>query len=453
MTSAPNIPPDDDAPAAETAVPEVMTPDEALAIAQRLHQSGRFEVAEALYGRILAIAPEHPAALHYLGILCHQTGRPDQALRLIGHAAALTPDDAAIHNNLGNMLAEQNRPQEAAAAYRAALSRDPAHADALNNLGAALRLLDSPDEAEACYRGAIAANPKHQAAYDNLGRLLTSRNRVTDAILCHARALALQPRNAATRRLLVAAYAAVGERDAALACLQAWLAESPDDPVALHLMAAISGRDVPDRASNAFIETTFDRFASSFDAKLAKLDYRVPERIAAAVASALGEARADRAILDAGCGTGLCGPLLAPFAADLTGIDLSVPMLRQAAVRGVYAGLYKAELTAYLRDNPDRFDLVVAADTFCYFGALYDVCAAAGGALRAGGWLIFSIERDEEAAEVRLNPHGRYSHTAEHVAGALRHAGLGLSAMHPATLRKEKGEDVAGLIVTARKGQ
>jgi hypothetical protein len=36
------------------------------------------------------------------------------------------------------------------------------------------------------------------------------------------------------------------------------------------MIAACSGRDVPARASDAFIERTFDSFAGSFEAKLAK---------------------------------------------------------------------------------------------------------------------------------------------------------------------------------------
>ena len=45
---------------------------------------------------------------------------------------------------------------------------------------------------------------------------------------------------------------------------------------------------------------------------------------------------ADAYILDAGCGTGLCGPLVAPHAQRLTGVDLSAGMLAQASEKGVY---------------------------------------------------------------------------------------------------------------------
>ncbi|NIR58985.1 MAG: methyltransferase domain-containing protein, partial [Gammaproteobacteria bacterium] len=49
-------------------------------------------------------------------------------------------------------------------------------------------------------------------------------------------------------------------------------------------------------------------------------------------------------ILDAGCGTGLCGPLLAPHARTLVGVDLSGGMIAKAEELAVYDELEVAEL-------------------------------------------------------------------------------------------------------------
>ena len=75
-------------------------------------------------------------------------------------------------------------------------------------------------------------------------------------------------------------------------------------------------------------------------------------------------------VLDAGCGTGLCGPLVAPYARRLVGVDLSEGMLVHAKEKNVYHALMKAELTDYLHDNSEAFDLIVSADTLVYFGDL-----------------------------------------------------------------------------------
>ena len=58
----------------------------ALTIAIEHHQAGRLPMAEEIYRRILAVEPNHPDALHLLGLVEHQTGRQEQAIEHIGRA-------------------------------------------------------------------------------------------------------------------------------------------------------------------------------------------------------------------------------------------------------------------------------------------------------------------------------------------------------------------------------
>ena len=430
---------------------ETLSVSQALDLAKQLHRSGELDAAGLLYYRILEAAPATVEALHFAGLLQHQRGQADEALGLIRRSIEIEPGQAGWHNNLGSVLIEQGRPGEAIDAFQAAITLDPASAECHNNLAVALRLVDRPADAEASYRRAIATNPAYQDAYDNLGRLLVARGRVREAISFHAKARELDPRNERTRRFLVAAYGASGESDNALKVLDEWLAEEPGNEIARHMRASVSGEGVPERASDAYVEALFDRFASSFDVQLAKLGYRAPALAAEALASACGDPRGDLEICDAGCGTGLCGPLLKPFAGTLIGVDLSDRMLEKAKARACYDALEKAELTQFLLANPQHFDAVVSADTLCYFGPLGPVLAAAAGALRPGGWLVFSVEQTTDPAGFRLNPHGRYSHHPDHVADALVGAGFEIAGMRSDTLRDEAGEAVSGMIVTARK--
>jgi len=171
------------------------------------------------------------------------------------------------------------------------------------------------------------------------------------------------------------------------------------------------------------------------------------------VADVLGQPRRALDVLDAGCGTGLCGPLLAPYARRLQGVDLSAGMLAKAAPRQVYDGLAKAELTAFIEREPAQsYDLVVSADTLCYFGDLQSVAHAVGKALRPGGWLVFTVEAltASEEAGFRLNPHGRYSHRDAYLRQVLGGAGLAVDRLERADLRLEGSKPVEGWVVAAR---
>jgi len=452
--SSPDESNDAASPEAAGEMPVELGLEDALALAVRLHRGGQLDAAGTLYRRILEAAPGQADAMHFLGVLLHQQGRSEEALGLIERSIAFDPQLADRHNNLGNVLLEMGRVAEATDAYQKALALQPGHANAYSNLGTILRAQRRFDEAAAAYARAIELDPKFVDAYNNYGNLLSSRGLTREAVTYYCKAVTLMPDHPQTRKLLGIAYYTLGQVDEAAKVFREWLAEEPDNPVARHMLAASSGENVPARAADDYVESTFDAFAGSFDAKLEKLAYRAPQLVADALARACGEPRKQLVALDAGCGTGLCGPLIAAYAARLTGVDLSGGMLAKAQGRGVYDELCKAELTGYLSGESGRFDLVISADTLVYFGALEDVVAAAFAALRPGGLLVFTVEEagdDTTDRGYRINPHGRYSHTRAYVRDTLTQAGFDVVAIDGAELRMEAGSPVSGLVVTARK--
>jgi predicted TPR repeat methyltransferase len=159
-------------------------------------------------------------------------------------------------------------------------------------------------------------------------------------------------------------------------------------------------------------------------------------------------------VADIGCGTGLCGPLLRPWAGRLVGCDLSGAMLERASERGAYDELHKAELTAFLRERPDEFDLVVSADTLNYFGELREVAHAVHGALRAGGIVVFTLEALPAGADgpYQLQDNGRYAHDGAQARRVFEAAGLQVEALVEAVLREEQQVPVQGWLIVARRG-
>jgi len=416
----------------------------------------RIDAAEPLLVRILERAPGQPDALHFLGVLRHTQGRSDEAVGLIRSSLAALPDNASAWNNLGNVLLLANRADEAADAYAKAVEFSDSKGNeaplALNNLGVLYRKLGRLDESERACRRALELTPDFGDAWYNLSNTLIRMGRIHDGLIAHGKAVAAWPEHLQSRQEVIRALLLLGENERAAALLREWLASDPDNPVAQHMLASAEGAHAPARASDGYVQQVFDGFASSFDAKLEALNYRAPELVTAALGALAGTPAAALAIVDAGCGTGLCGPGLRPFANQLAGCDLSAGMLRRAKTREVYDVLHQAELTHYLATQPEAFDAVVSADTLCYFGELEDAVAAARRSLRPGGWLVFTVEAlpDDHAADHLLQSNGRYAHAQGYLRRVLAAGGFDDVRSQRETLRMEAGDPVPGWLVSAR---
>lgn len=472
------LPTADSQPALPDAVE--LTYDDALRLAVSLHRQGRIEGAETLYRRLLQLEPDDPNAQHYLGMLLGQRGRHQdraEAIERLRSSIDIDSSVAAWHNNLGNALLDGGDVDAAASAYARCSELDPGNVEVLNNLGCLLRGLGRMAEAEEVLRRALDARPDFADAHSNYALLLAATQRLPEALTHFVHSLELGPRNPRTRRLLGLFYTQNGRLGEAAEIFREWVADEPDNVQARHHLAAVTGQDVPERASDGYVIDVFDRFASSFDAKLEALDYQAPRLVGGALSSRLGSAAQMLEVLDAGCGTGLCAPWLVSHARRLTGVDLSPGMLDLARARGGYDELVTAELTGWLAAHPQAYDLVASADTLCYFGVLDAAIGAARRALRPGGWLVFTVEalldvgdgtearaeaqtgssniagelqREPAASDYRLQPHGRYSHRHAYVEGLLRRAGFEEIDISAVVLRKEAGRSVNGWLVAAR---
>ncbi len=446
------------APAAEANEP-FDSLEQALQHAVALLRAEQLDEADALLAQIREFVPDDPDAQHFQGVLRHAQGRADDGIALIHASLARLEAQPGAWNNLGNLLLHAQRFDEAAAAYEASVLHagdDDSAADALNNLATLQRRNGRWAESEHAARRALAQRPDFGDAWYNLSLALMGQNRTSEGLVANSRAIALWPRQTQGRSQVIRALTLLGEHEQAAQLYRDWLVDEPGNPVVQHMLAASEGLEggAPPRASDAYVENVFDAYADSFDASLERLHYRAPELVAQELERVVGAPCGALAIVDAGCGTGLCGPLLRPWASTLAGCDLSVGMLRRARPRGCYDVLHKAELGYYLATQPGAFDVVVSADTLCYFGDLHEVLSAAVRSLRPGGWLVFTVEAlgtgDGEA--VRLQPTGRYAHSHDHLRESLQAARFEGLHIEPAVSRSEGGRDVAGWLVSARAG-
>ena len=398
--------------------------------------------------------PGQGDALHFLGVLKHQSGDSDAAVELIRQAIAAMPGQAGPWNNLGNVLVEAQRFEEAEAAYRECLKASPDFIDALSNLATIHSKRGEHAEAEALCRRAIAARPDFGQAWYNLSASLLAQKRIEEGLAANSQAILLWPKHLQARDSVARALVFLGRLDEAAELYRAWLKVDPDNPVIQHHLAACSGGTAPQRASDAYVERTFDAFAATFDANLSALGYRAPGLVAELLRELLPAPARQFDIHDLGCGTGLCGPLVRDWARELSGCDLSAGMLQKAERRHVYDSLQHAELVAHMRAHPLGFDALICADTLCYFGELGEAMAAARAALRPGGLLVFTVEArpSGEGEAFHLQPNGRYTHRRDYVSAVFADAGLTELVLREETLRMEGGRPVVGWLAAARHG-
>lgn len=207
-----------------------------------------------------------------------------------------------------------------------------------------------------------------------------------------------------------------------------------------------------DAAPLAYVKGLFNSYAEDFDKALVeRLAYATPQKLRAMVENMNGlEPRHFRRVLDLGCGTGLAGEAFVASAGWLEGVDLADAMVAAARDKGVYDALACSDILSFLGATEHKYDLVIAADVFIYFGDLKHVFAAASAKLAPGALFAFSVERSADQ-DVALRDSLRFAHSAKYVTVALNGAGLEVANIEQAVLRKDRGADIEGLLIVARK--
>lgn len=143
-----------------------------LANAIEAHRAGDLSVAEQSYAAVLEVSPDHPHALHFMGVIEHQKGDNDTAIDLIKRALDSLPDFADAHSNLGAAYYAQGNLVDAEASFRRAVELSPEMADVNSNLAAVLEEQGHWEDAAQHYEAASKAAPNKPKYMKLLGDLL-----------------------------------------------------------------------------------------------------------------------------------------------------------------------------------------------------------------------------------------------------------------------------------------
>jgi len=204
----------------------------ALQAAFEHHRAGRLPEAETLYHRVLQLEPNHPDALHHLGLTALQSGKSEVAVDFVCKAMGADPSNPIYHNTLANALKELGRLREAVASLRKAIELKPDFAMAHNNLGNLLKEMGQLDEAAESYRQALSFKPDDADAHANLGNVLKEQGRLDDAVASLRTALSFQPNHAKAYYNLGTVFNEQGLLDAAVESYRKALLFQPDYAIA-----------------------------------------------------------------------------------------------------------------------------------------------------------------------------------------------------------------------------
>lgn len=397
---------------------------EAVALAITLLRAGRAAEAETLLAALRDRHPRDGDVLNLSGIAARYLGRGEDALRLTAAAVEVDPESGLFHANHGAALALAGMKKEAVAAYETALRLRPDNASDRRNLGVLLAGLGHGPAALPQLRRAVELAPEDPETHVALARALHESGDMKGAGEATARALLLLPEDQLAQEARFIATVAAGQ--------------------------------VPPRAPGAYLRSLFDAYADTFDQHLTNtLGYRTPEHLGTLLAAVV-PAEARLAVLDLGCGTGLSGAVLKPFARHMVGLDLSPGMLTRAKARAVYDALHEVDLLDWLPAQPPAsFDLACAADVLIYLGDLVPLFTEVARVLAPGGHFLLSIENQVpgSAGHGTVGAGMRYQHDPEVALAEAAGCGFALAARGSATLRAERGHPVHGTLLLLRKSQ
>jgi predicted TPR repeat methyltransferase len=400
------------------------------------------------------------------------------------------------------LLAKQSEPQSVGVLYdyATALQESGSHTEALVNVNALLVIeknpnayllrarvqqsLHQPQAASQDMEAALNINPNDAVVWTNYAALLFQSNEFQRSAQASERALAIDNSNCLTWLNYIAALMKLKlTRESIAACHQVLTLEPQNAQVWFnkamahgelletnlaveayqkaksfganasqidYALAAYGAGEIPDASPKDYVTILFDNYADRFDEHLLKgLEYKVPHVMKDVLANHCTQAERG-IVLDLGCGTGLFGSSLKPYANSLIGVDLSSKMLSVAKSKAIYSDLITSDILAYLKRLSDPIRLAVALDVFVYIGDLDAIFSQIRRLSKSGTEFAFSIEESMGDLPFQLLPSLRYAHQESYITSLATEHDFNIIASEGLISRKDRGEPIQGKIFFLR---
>ena len=374
-------------------------------------EAGRLAPAQKSFETALSLAPGRPSVLLNLGVTHFRQGHFAEAIPLLQQAGMAEPHQTDAWASLGLAHEALGQWQAAVDALSRALALDPQLAHLYLARGRCRLRLDAVAPALQDFDRAVAIAPTLAEAWSTRGGLLRELHRLDDAAVCFEKAIE----------------------------------HGADPELHAYYLASVRGTGAPATPPRQYAEMLFDEYATEFQSHLVgQLQYQAHESLLRPLIDA---GRRYQAVLDLGCGSGLCGSLIQPLAGTLHGVDVSRAMLDQARQLGIYEHLVHADLASFLSDTTRRVDLVLAADVFIYVGDLSAIFQSVRRILEPNGCFAFTVEQPPAEQKLHLLPSLRYAHSESYVRQLARDHGFSVRQIFAAPLRYDQRQPITGQYV------
>lgn len=392
-----------------------------------------------------------------LGNICFLRQEYEKAFKFYRQADEQKSNYYPAKINLANTCFEMRRYSDAADYARQALSLDSS-VQGYIILGNSLLEMENEKDAVKAFEQALKLDSSDPWIHNYLSRAYQKNAQYSQALAAGWQAVLLsgnEKDHAINFGYLLYECAMENYGDEIKKYADLWLDKFPDDSIAKHMGNAAENNAAINKANSGYVQNIFDAFAGDFDDVLASLDYAVPELINRILCEVFGENSHPRLrILDAGCGTGLCGKYLKKYAGffSLHGVDISPEMLKTAAGKKIYNHLFCMDLDSFFLNKKYQYDLIAAGDVFTYFGELDSLFFGMQKHLKKNGRAVFSItENSHNQKDWFLHISGRFAHHPDYIKKLAKKYGFLIEKSEYSRLRTEGGKDVFGYVFVLKK--
>ena len=200
-----------------------------------------------------------------------------------------------------------------------------------------------------------------------------------------------------------------------------------------------------------YLKNYFNDYAETFEKHLINdLHYSLPKVFSNIINDKYGINYSFKRILDLGCGTGLCGNQIKNNYESLTGIDISMDMLKKAKEKSIYSELQCCDIVYFLTKTNEKYELIIAGDVLIYIGDLSEVFRLCSNVMMENARFIFSIEV-EKTKNYSAKLTGRYSHNYNYIKKLTQQNNLIIEFSENTKIRKEKNKWVVGKVFSVLK--